>query len=365
MKRNLIIIMITFLIIIVLMITGDVITIGEKLTQLTGCKYVEYVFYLLLSSLLFGFIIIPIIKVHRFPTIPELSVEDNGDMMNLTSFANQLSKNARYIPDKKKRNSHVVQFEEEISSCVCDLQAMRIVVQKELDIRFNGDEELGVVGINKRIKEWGKTVFMITAISQNSKFDSLSVMYMNYKMIEDIILSSGFRPNNRQMFKMYVNILSTALITYCMSEALSTTGSVAPFDFGDFSDDLSDSVPESDFDVEEADIDFSGEVSDSEGLSLYSILRRIRIPSVVIGSVVDGTLNALMTLRIGYITRAYLQQGSDAFSGVKNKRTIKRQAMKDAVIAVPAIVMSGSHVVGKKATNFILNLISKKSTVNS
>lgn len=370
MKRNLIIIVMSFLIIIALMVTGDVITIGEKLNQLTGCKYVEYGFYLLLVSLFFGFIIMPILRVHKAPQIPELSIEADWDANALLDFANKLATNADYIPDRTKRNIHIENYRKNISGCICDLQGMKSIVQEELNTRFYGDEELGVVGVNKRIKEWAKTVFMITAISQNSKFDTLSVMYMNYKMIEDIILASGFRPDNRQMFKMYVNILSTALITYCMSEALSTTSSVAPFDFGDFNEnagaeDIASSVAESGLDAGEAidtDIDFSDEVGDTEGLSIYTILRRIRIPGVVVGSAIDGTLNALMTLRIGYITRTYLQQGSAAFNGIKNKRTIKRQAMKDAVIAVPAVILSGSHVIGKKATDFVLNLILRKDT---
>lgn len=370
MKRNLIIIVSIFLIIIALMITGDIITIGEKLFQLTNCKYVEYAFYLLLAALFLGFVIMPIVRVHRAPKIPELSIEEDSDMESLMKFAGQLSKNMTYIPNKADRTSHAMNFKRLTSDCMCNYNGTRSVVQKELDTRFNGDEKLGVVGVNKRIKEWAKTVFMITAISQNSKFDTLSVMYMNYKMIEDIILASGFRPDNRQMFKMYVNILSTALITYCMSEALSTTSSVAPFDFGDFNenagaDDIASSVAESGLDAGEAidtDIDFSDEVGDTEGLSIYTILRRIRIPGVVVGSAIDGTLNALMTLRIGYITRTYLQQGSAAFSGVKNKRAIKRQAMKDAVIAVPAVILSGSHVIGKKATDFVLNLILRKDT---
>ena len=370
MKRNLIVIVGVFLIIIALMVTGDIITIGEKLTQITGWNYAEHGFYLLMFSLFFGFIIMPIVRVHRTPKIPELSMEENRDVDALVKFAEQLSKNMAYIPDKGKRISHVLNFRKEVSDCMCNYASMELVVQKELDTRFLGDEDLSVIGVNKRIKEWAKTVFMITAISQNSKFDTLSVVYMNYKMVEDIILASGFRPNNQQLFKMYVNILSTSLITYCMSEALSTTSGVAPFDFGDFNesagpDEIVSSVENTGIDVGETldtDIDFSDEVGDTEGLSIYTILRRIRIPGVVVGSVIDGTLNALMTLRIGYITRTYLQQGAEAFKGIKNKRAIKRQAMKDAVIAVPSVILSGSHVIGKKATDFILNLILRNDT---
>ena len=362
MRRNLFLIIGIFLAIFAFILLGNIIVIGDKLGQLTHI-YVEYAFYVVLLLVVGYYLIRPIIRVHRAPEIPIFAVDGDWNSKQVRDFARQLAANCGYISDKGLREKHKCALLESIQFHSADEKVLRTIISEEINLRLEGSKELNILGNNNRTKEWGKTVFMVTAISQNSKFDTISVMYMNYKMIEDIVLSSGFRPNNRQMFKMYINILSTALITYCMSEALSTTGSVAPFDFGDFNDDLSDSVSESGLDVDDVDIDFSGEVSDSEGLSLYSILRRIRIPSVVIGSVIDGTLNALMTLRIGYITRSYLQQGSDAFSGVKNKRTIKRQAMKDAVIAVPAVVMSGSHVVGKKATNFILKLISQKGAV--
>ena len=251
-----------------------------------------------------------------------------------------------------------------------DLQRLRSVIQEEIDLRFKGDKQMGVIGINSRIHEWAKTVFMVTAISQNSRFDTLSVMFMNYKLIEDVILASGFRPNNRQLFRMYSSILTTALITYALSEALSGTGAVRPFDFGapsaaDGATDVADAATDAadaaggDGYIDYEDIDIASEMADTEGLSVYSILRRIKIPGVVVGSAIDGTLNALMTLRIGYVTRTYLKQGPRAMSTVKDKRKVKLQAMKDAVADVPSIVLSGSNIVGKKASRLILNVLRK------
>ena len=145
---------------------------------------------------------------------------------------------------------------------------------------------MGSVGINDKIKEWAKTVLIITALSQNNKFDSLSVMYMNYRMINDIICASGFSPDNRQMFKIYKKILYTALFAYCVSSTLNKIGSSA--------------------------LGVSG-IDDTDGSSIYTLIRRIPIPNKLMGSVIDGILNALMTLRIGYITRTYLQKGAVAF----------------------------------------------------
>lgn len=370
MKRNLIIIIVSFLIIIALMVTSDIMTIGEKLTQLTHWQYAEYCFYGLFVFLICYFILLPIFRVHRSQVFPALSIDDELEFEELQAFANILSKNCNYIPNKREMAQHKAEFSVAVTHCAGDMDALKSVVKEELDLRFNGKAELEVAGINKRIKEWAKTVFMVSAISQNSKFDTLSVMYLNYKMIEDIILASGFRPDNKQMFKMYVSILTTSLITYCMSEALRTTGTVAPFDFGDFNENVdAHDIDHFDMDLDSADvsdtgipdIDLSEQVSESEGLSIYSVLRRIRIPGVIVASAIDGTLNALMTLRIGYVTRAYLQQGSNALSGFGNKRTVKKQAMKDAVVAVPAIIASSTGLIGKKAAKLILNIIKRGS----
>ena len=324
MKRNLIIIAIAFVIIIALMITGTIITVGEKLTQLTGCVYLEYGLYLLLTFLFVIFIILPIVKVHRTPLIPKLSIDENCNAESLLKFAEQLSRNMDYIPDEKIRNSHSKEFKNDVLACTCNFKGMISVVGKELGNRFNGNEDLGSVGIDKKIKEWATTVFMITALSQNNKFDSLSVMYMNYKMINDIISASGFRPDNRQMFKIYKKVLYTALFAYCMSSTLNKT----------------------------------------DGSSIYTLIRSISIPLVpakLIGAVIDGILNALMTLRIGYITRTYLQEGAEAFVGDNKMETVNRRAMKYAASKVCSVISEAGHVVGKKIIDYILNVISKNN----
>ena len=112
------------------------------------------------------------------------------------------------------------------------------------------------------------------------------------------------------------------------------------------------------------DMAFDSQMSDSEGLSVSSILRRIKIPGVVVSSALDGTVNALMTLRIGYITRTYLQQGEQALTGIRNKRAVKLQAMKDSLVAIPSVVAPGSAVVGKKTSNFFIKLIGRDYSKN-
>lgn len=368
MKRHLITIVCVFLGLLALMVFGNVIVVGEKMASITHLWWMEWVFYVLLFGVFAYFVLLPFWRVHRAPEFPQLSVEKASSDEQLMEYGKQLASHCDFIADVQQRKDHKNELETNLLYASGSQTQLLEVVQKELDLRFKGDKEKGILGINGQIKEWAKTVFMVSAISQNSRFDTLSVMWLNFKMIESLVLASGFRPNRRQLFKIYSSVLTTALITYAMSEALLKSSAVKPFDFGDLPGDGMDTKGDVDAEVadgtEAADLDpddvnFDAQLSNSEGLSVYSILRRVKIPGVVVGSALDGTINALMTLRIGYITRTYLQQGSQALTGISNKRAVKFQAMKEALLTIPSIIISGSAVVGKKTAKFIIKLIQR------
>lgn len=368
MKRHLITIVCVFLGVLALMVFGNVIVVGEKMASITHLWWMEWVFYVLLFGVFAYFVLLPFWRVHRAPEFPQLSVGKEATDEQLMEYGKQLANHCDFIADVQQRKDHKSELETNLLYAAGSETQLKEVVQKELDLRLKGDKEKGILGINGQIKEWAKTVFMVSAISQNSRFDTLSVMWLNFKMIESLVLASGFRPNRRQLFKIYGSVLTTALITYAMSEALLKSSAVRPFDFGDLQGDGIEAMGEVDAEVadgtEAADLDpddvnFDAQLSNSEGLSVYSILRRVKIPGVVVGSALDGTVNALMTLRIGYITRTYLQQGSQALTGISNKRAVKFQAMKEALLTVPSIIVAGSAVVGKKTAKFIIKLIQR------
>lgn len=368
MRRNLIIIVCFFLAILALMVSGNIIIVGEKIANLTHLWWTEWLFYGFLFVVFAYYVLLPIWRIHRTPAFSALAVDEEASEAQLKEYGKRLANHCDFIEGKQQRIEHKKNLEEKLLHASGSRTQLLQVVQNELAFRYEGDKKKGVLGINGQIKEWAKTVFMISAISQNSRFDTLSVMWLNYKMIESLVLASGFRPNNRQMFKIYRDILTTALITYAMSEALMKTSAVRPFDFGDLNEGSIDSASDADIDsvadgdaadIDPDDVAFDSQMSDSEGLSVYSILRRIKIPGVVVSSALDGTVNALMTLRIGYITRTYLQQGEQALTGIRNKRAVKLQAMKESLVTIPAVVASGSAVVGKKTSNFIIKLIGR------
>lgn len=348
MNRNLFLIIGIFLAVIATILAGNIITIGDKLGELTHL-YVEYAFYIILLLLTVIYLIRPIMKVHRAPEIPVLAVDDDWNAKQLREFAKRLAANCDYISDKKLRNRHRRDFLKSVQFHSADVDVLRTIISEEIALRMDGNKELNVLGINNRIKEWGKTVFMITAISQNNKFDTLAVLVMNYKLIADIVLASGFRPTKPQMFKLYVKVLTTALITYCTSQVFTDVDGVAPFDFdgGDVANDLG---PDADVDVDEG----------SFGTSIMNSLKKLEIPGVLIGSVMDGCLNALMTLRIGYVTKSYLTEGAGALSGTKNKRRIKRNALKESFKAMPSVIVNGSGAIGKTASTILTGIFKEE-----
>ena len=379
MKRNLLIITLLFLGSFVILLLGNVIIIGEKIASLSHVAWAEYAFYALILVVFYVVVIRPVVRVHRAPQIPALSIDGEWNTAQLVAFGHKLADNCNYIPKDKScpelRKLHQQRLREDLERYATSKEELVQIISEELKLRIEGGElketsgphiedmySVRIIGINRRIIEWAKSVFMIKAISQNGKLDTVSVLYMNYKMIEDVIMASGFRPTRQQLFRQYVNILVTSLMTFVASEVFKDMGSVAPFgSLADQSSDAASDIDISDASVDGADVDLD-DIGDtvSGDTGFLSILSNVKIPGVVIGSICDGIVNSLMTLRIGYVTRNYLIDGMNSLNGIKAKRKAKRAAVKEALKSLPKVVVVGTSFVGKGAMNIILNIIGGK-----
>lgn len=314
MKRNLFLIIGIFLAIIFLIVVGNIITIGEKLADVTGYRPVEYLWYGVIGLSCTGYIIWPCVKIYHAPSLPSLTLDDKKDLKAVRRFARQLAENCRYIPEKDVRERHATDLLKTIKDVKEDKDALAALIQQEIALRIEGNEELNVISIDKRIREWAKSVFMITAIAHNSKFDALTMLFLNHKMIEGVILASGFRPTNAQMFRIYTWIIGTAFFSYLISDPLDSIGDVRPF-----------------VGLEDGDIDANGDIDWGD------VAASIKIPGFVISSIADGAANTLMSLRIGYIAKAYITSGAKKLQGRENRKAIKREALKKAVALLPGI----------------------------
>ena len=309
MKRNLLLIIGVFIGVLVILLMGNVITVAEKLGEICHTVYAEYAFYALIFILVLIFVIVPIIKVHTAPEFPAMGMGDEtSDIKKLRAFGKRLASSCGYIDNEEVRAGHQQTLKAEVEACGNDLEALKAVIDREVSLRFNGSKEMEISGVNARMKEWAKSVFMITAVSQNNLVDSTVVLVMNYRQIEDLVLATGFRPSRAQMFRIYANILTTTLVSYCTSEVLS---------------------------------DLAGETT------LAGALSNLKIPGVITESAVQGAVNALLTLRIGYVTRTFLMEGPDALAGRSRRREVSIKAFKEAFTAIPGVLAGTATAMGK------------------
>ena len=126
---------------------------------------------------------------------------------------------------------------------------------------------------NKMIRDHALKVGVTTAISQNEKIDTLFVVMYNLSLIKDIIFLYGFRPNDRQLSKIYRNVIGDAIIAYGLGNA---TGSMA-----------------------------SGVVK-KMGKGLDGLPLIGSAINTVIDSVAQGVINSTLTVMIGVQTKKYL-----------------------------------------------------------
>ena len=75
MKRNLLIITLLFLGSFVILLLGNIIIIGEKIASLSQVAWAEYAFYTLILVVFYAVVIRPVVRVHRAPQIPALSID--------------------------------------------------------------------------------------------------------------------------------------------------------------------------------------------------------------------------------------------------------------------------------------------------
>lgn len=343
-RRNIILIIAFIAIIIVMMVAGNVIIVAEQLASAAHFPALEYIIYAVLVALFLYIFITPIARIHMTPELPRLSVEPGENMTALRALAQSLAKSMDYIPDKAVRHSHTEKYRRRVAMAGNNAAALSTTVEEEIANRFSGNEELDVKGINKRITDWAASSFMITAVSQNGKFDTISSIYINIRMISDLVRAAGFRPTRRQMFRLYSTVLITSLMTFVLSDALDDTPDVPPF--AHLGEDAADDAA----------------TDDDSAFSPYAILKSIKIPGFVLGSALDGAANALMTMRIGYITSSYLTEGAQAFRGLAAKRAIKRQAMRQAFSGLPSVIAAGSSVIGKTATSALLKIFKNQAS---
>ncbi len=268
------------IILFLLMLTSSILNIGERLRGLHA--FVEYGFYIL-CALLVWFLIINPVRIIVFSPSLSITTTLECDSTKAHKIYKSVTKNIL--------NNETLSITEE-ERVALDTYNNYAELRQALNLVMSGSIKKEV---NRIIVRNAKTVMLSTAISQNSKLDMYSVISVNLKMIKEIVVACGFRPDFKNLSKLTINVASTALI----AEGLESLK-------------MEDILP----------------------TQTINSLSNVPFLKPILSSVVQGVTNALLTIRIGLVTRGYL------FTSSKNasKNSIRAEAFKDALILLPTVI---------------------------
>lgn len=151
--------------------------------------------------------------------------------------------------------------------------------------------------INQIINETATKVLISTAISQNNRFDAATVIILNIRMIMRVVVTCGYHPSYPQLYRLIAKVFRNALIAYTL-QALSVNETIL------------------------------------EGINrlVKGALNAIPILTEITKSITQGAANALLTLRIGILTRKYLYEEFDIQAMIEDPDETKELILEEAVV---------------------------------
>lgn len=288
------------LMVFTLMLLSSVINIGERLRKIHVS--VEIAFYVLVFLIVFLVIINPIRIILTSPSF-EICTTLDPDSHKVRSVyravARNMAKNQNVGEEHRLLLTKYKNYDE--------LQMNMTVVFHDC-IKKN---------LNNIIIKKAKTVLISTAICQNARMDMITVFSVNLNMIKNLVTECGFRPNMTNLSKLTINVFSTALI----AEGLESIS-------------IDDILPN----------------------SVNNALGQIPFIKPVMASVTQGIANALLTIRIGCVTRKYLFRDGNIIT----KEDIRKSAFKDSLILLPMVLYGTLTFIPKK----IVHMFGSKNKEN-
>lgn len=155
-------------------------------------------------------------------------------------------------------------------------------------------------------KQAASRVFLATAVSQNGSLDALLVLGLQSRLVWGIAHVYRQRPSPRELGWLYANVVTTAFVA------------------GEIEDmDLSQQI--------------QPVVQNALGAAVGSVPGLQAAGTVVVSSIVTGTANAFLTLRVGVVARRYCGSMTRP-----DKRSLRRYAFAEAAAMLGAIVATGA-----------------------
>ena len=254
--------------------TAQLVALADRAHPLAG----DVVFWTLLAVYAFC-LIVPAFLILRLP--PPLVPPEDEHSADFERHLERLTKRLRRNPALK---GHTITSRAEVE------QALQVLDRRADDMT----------------KAAGAQVFITTAISQNGSLDGVIVLAAQSKLVYEIARVYYQRPTLRDMVWLYGNVASTAFVA------------------GELEDlDLSEQIQPI--------------LSSVAGSAAGAIPGFQAASTLFVSSVMTGAANALLTMRVGLITKQY----SRALS-VPQKRIVRRTALVQATGMLGLVVADGA-----------------------
>jgi hypothetical protein len=286
--------------VITLLVVSNIISVGERLRSIH--EYVEYAFYGLSVILAYVLILNPLRIILFAPTfsVDALLDEDKRYKIYKNAAKNMLKND--YLTESDKLL---------ISESLNDKDLLKGNLKTVFNTTIKDE-------INKLIINNAKTVLVSTALSQNGNLDMLSTLTINMKMIKEIVVMSGFRPSYPNLGKLSLNVLVTSIVAEGIEDL--EINELLPSKVGETMTDL-------------------------------PFLKTIS------SSVLGGISNALLTCRVGIVTRSYLFRDNKLLT----RREIRRMSYVEAVKMMPIIITQGLTFFPKSVVNIFARPFKKRA----
>jgi len=172
------------------------------------------------------------------------------------------------------------------------------------------------------IKQTANTVFVGTAVMQNGRLDGFITLLAQAKMVWEIAMLYNQRPSPRQMLYLYSNVAATAFLAQ----------SIDDIDFSELVTPIVVSIIPS----------LKGAVPGLQGIS-----------HLLANSLSSGAANAMLTLRVGFVTRQYCEAIS-----TPSQQLVRKNASVAALAMIGQITKDNSIQIVKKTWGAVADLAS-------
>lgn len=283
---------------------GNVLIIGMKLGAIHPA--IEWLFYAALIAVFVWLIVMPLFRVLSFPEIAleDIDKEDfktKVDYKTLRKIVQKLIDSNVLEPAPNTKEGS----EEEKNKKML-LAELNRALKKKGDLRSPLSKAVAFqkATANKIIHESAVVVFVSTTISQNGRLDAISVLVANFRLVNNLVNHFGYRPPLPTLIKIYTQIFIIALVADEIDDI-------------DLAETLEELAP--------------------------GLFTAIPGTSLIINSLINGSLNALLTLRIGFIAKKCLLN-----IGSFTKKEIRKDANAEAIKEFEAVRKRASEIIQKK-----------------